>query len=151
MTYQTQPGTIAHRAVEHLRRQPAGAELPTALLCEAIEVDSGNFKTLMGPALRHGAVRARRADTGRSLVWSLGDGTPLDVEQDEPLRPAAPSVFQLAGPVPEVVPEAAFDAKLHLDGDLDLYGLVELEDGGYRITRDNLARLKQLITWASPA
>lgn len=33
------------------------------------------------------------------------------------------------------------------DGDLDLFGLVELENGGYRMPREALARLRKFIAW----
>lgn len=79
MTYQTQPGTLAHRVVEYLKAQPPGTELSTAAIAEAIDCDSSGFTASMATVVRDGIVRRRFTPHNRRvLLWSLGDGTPLD-------------------------------------------------------------------------
>jgi hypothetical protein len=40
-----------------------------------------------------------------------------------------------------------FNAAAWADGDVDLYGIIELDDGGYRLTPAMVAKLKRVITW----
>lgn len=40
-----------------------------------------------------------------------------------------------------------FDACFWLDGDVDLHGLIELEDGGYRILAKDVRRLRERLAW----
>jgi hypothetical protein len=40
-----------------------------------------------------------------------------------------------------------FNAAAWADGDVDLYGLIALDDGGHRMTAAMVAKLKRLITW----
>jgi hypothetical protein len=99
MSYVPQTGTIAHRAIEHLKALPEGQEIATAVLGEAIGLDdSSSLTTFLVPAVLAGLVRKTRRHGSRMLWWSLGDGTPPeDHEQDTPLaRHPEP-----AGPVPK--------------------------------------------------
>lgn len=79
MSYTPQPGTVPHRAIAYLEKQPAGTEFSTAALCEELGVDTDGFSTSMGLARKAGLVRARKE--GRLLFWSLGEGQP---EENDP-------------------------------------------------------------------
>jgi hypothetical protein len=81
MTYRTQPGTLPHRFVEHLKSLPAGATVTTADMAEVLGQDANSITAWMVPARRHRAVIAeRRPGTGRTLFWRL----PTEAELAEP-------------------------------------------------------------------
>lgn len=52
--------------------------------------------------------------------------------------------YSLQAPAAE---QEEFKFTVHSDGDVDLFGVVELENGGYRLTRDMVAELKKFIAW----
>jgi hypothetical protein len=81
MSYQTQPGTMPHRAVEHLRGLPAGHALSSAELAQVMGTDPANLAAILGPVRRHGLLTTERVD-GRRIQWRLGDGTPLPQAAD---------------------------------------------------------------------
>lgn len=64
--------------------------------------------------------------------YSLGDGTPLSVAEDEVDEPQK------------------FNASLWADGDLDLYGVTELDGGGVRISPDGVRLLCRLLHGQGP-
>jgi hypothetical protein len=80
--------------------------------------------------------------------------------QELPSPPAAPAPAPVKASIPEgagaETEEAAkeqeeaveFNAALWLDGDLVIYGAIETEDGGVLIKKDQLDKLKRLITWS---
>jgi hypothetical protein len=80
---------------------------------------------------------------------------PISTRAAEPLPPpSAPAPIrtrpepQPEQPAPEDETEVVeFNAALRLDGDLVLYGLTELEDGGHMIAGENLAKLRKLLAW----
>lgn len=94
MNYTPQPGTLAHRIVEHLRAQPPGTTMTSVQLAEALDVDDSTYIIAsLVAAVKHGVVHKDwQADNKRLLLWSLGDGTPQpkpdDHEPDEPLNTA---------------------------------------------------------------
>ncbi len=95
MTYQTQPGTVPHRVIAHLRTLPAGATVSTADLCEALGVDDGAvISASMGPARKAGLVTGGALPgKGRTFWWSLGAGRPepdLD-DDDKPVQRRVPA------------------------------------------------------------
>lgn len=102
MIYTPQPGTIPARVLAHLQTLPAGAELASAPLGEAIGTNTTpDFGPLLAAAVMHGAI-VKRMD-GRLAYWSLGTGVPLAADPDDakPARrtvSAAPSTP--AGPAP---------------------------------------------------
>lgn len=168
--YQPVAGSVPQRAIEYMRGFAPGDEFPTATLCAALLTPSSTLITCMVKAKETGLVRVRKA--GKTSMWSLGDGStsappaavPGPAATWAPPKMVAPR-GEAAGPAPAPIPQppapspapmpaeeeaVEFDASLHLDGDLDLYGLIELENGGWRITRENLTRLKRIITWSSP-
>lgn len=152
MPYETQPGTLPHRVVEYLKRQPEGAEFATAVLCDAMDVTGGHvhgFPTVMAPARQAGLVKVRtKPGHGRTFYWSLGDGTPLQQEVKADPEGAAP---EEEGDAPAGEAMQEFQAAAWADGDVDLYGLIELDDGGFRMTPTMVAKLKRLIAWMPAA
>lgn len=141
MPYETVPGTVPHRALEWFKKQDRGTVVTTAVLGEALGVESNSFSAWLAPARKAGLLRAEtRKGEGRTLFWSLGDGTPEPDEEDAPADPAGKPAAQ-----------ADFYAAAWDNGDVDLYGVVELEDGGFRLTPAMVQKLKRLITWAVPA
>lgn len=73
MTYTPRPGSVADRALSHLRAQPFGAELSTSKLAEALGVQSFGLASAMQPALDAGMLLARqKGGHQRSpMFWSL--------------------------------------------------------------------------------
>jgi hypothetical protein len=122
--------TTAERVIQFLGTQtePVNSEQLAAQL--GVQVSNLTQSTRVVRDTRQ-VLAHRMPGRGMTLWWSL----PTEAEPAEPAEPTEPEEF---------------NASLHLDGDLDLYGLVELEDGGWRITRENLVRLKKLITWTAP-
>lgn len=78
-TYTPQPGTVAFRALAHLETLPAGAEIMTSALAEAIGAPALSVGPCLEPALRGRAVFRRQKDThARSpWWWSLTDHSSL--------------------------------------------------------------------------
>jgi hypothetical protein len=141
MPYETVPGTVPHRALEWFKQQPPGTVVTTAVLGEALGVESNSFSTWLSPARKAGLLQAEtRKGEGRTLYWSLGDGTPADEpEEDEDDR----GTVAASG-------EEDFHFCIHSDGDVDLHGLIALENGGYRMTAEMFAKLRRVTTWMPP-
>lgn len=95
-------------------------ELPAAT---GVQIDASELPEILAPEVDAGIIGCRRAGRG-VFYWAP--------ENDE-------------APVP-----ADFNAAHWADGDVDLYGLIPLEDGGHRMTREMVAKFKRLIAW-SPA
>lgn len=93
-------------------------ELPGAI---GVAVEADRLPDILAPEVEAGTLGLRRA--GRGVFYWAPAG-------DEP------------APVP-----ADFNAAAWVDGDVDLYGLIELEDGGHRMTPAMLAKFKRLVTW----
>lgn len=91
----------------------------------ALDITSGKLSSALRIPIRDGLIVARR--TAGSVHYSLGTGTP-EADQAPQFRIARWS-----------------------DGDIDLYGLTALEDGGHRLTRDQLQQLLDLIGPIQPA
>lgn len=91
MTYQTQPGTIPHRVVEHLKTLPPGTELSTTELAEAIGANHSGMSACLITAVSHGLLNSDTRPvpmTGRRIsYWSLGDGVPVEQPQAEEQEP----------------------------------------------------------------
>lgn len=117
-SYIPQPGTIPHRAIEHLRTLGPGAQLSTAALANDLDQPTESLTASLAVPRKRGALRAEKGANGRSMMWSLGDGTPEqpphDYEDDRPLktRASAPvakwqsSVFDVVAP-PAAPPDPA--------------------------------------------
>lgn len=88
MTHTTQPGTLPHRVVAHLRTLPPGTKVPTPVLAEALGCDAPSLSMLLETPRKHGVLAAERATTqGRPLLWSLGDGNPAGPAGDDEQPP----------------------------------------------------------------
>lgn len=83
MTYTTTPGTIPHRAVAYMQRQPRGTQISTIELCEALDISSASFASVMVGAVKAGLMKTEVRIEGRRVTyWSLGDGVPLAISND---------------------------------------------------------------------
>jgi len=80
--YNPRPGSIADRAMAHLKAHGLTANVP---LADAIDADSGAISASLSTAVRFGAVR--RETINGVLCWSLGDGAPPapDDHDDDPI------------------------------------------------------------------
>lgn len=133
MAYETQPGTIPHRAVEHLKTLPEGTALPTAELAAALDVEPTVFVQCMAAPRKHGLVAARQSEgRGRALLWSLGDGAAFEEAADADLTEE-----------PDVPRFCLWD-----DGDLQVWGIEANEDGSFTIPLETLGRIKARIAWS---
>ena len=64
------------------------------------------------------------------------------IRDGEAVERRTPGAVFYALPSP---PDKTFRAARWADGDIDLYGLVELDDGGFRLTPDMVAQVAALI------
>jgi hypothetical protein len=146
---QTQPGTLSHRVVEWLKTQPRGKTFSTAEICDVLGIDTSGFTTSMATAARMGLVARTAMPYNRRLVlWSLGNGVPVDDEGEAPPRTAwvkprdfdtvqPPKTEQPIAPKAAPKPEAQlappkFRAALWTDGWLQITlgeGVVVLKPG----------------------
>lgn len=87
MTYVAQRGSVAARVLEYLREQPEGFEISSLPLAEAVDADPSTVTVCLRPAVNAGQlVRFTKPGNAKLLWWKLGDGKPLVLERDEPLR-----------------------------------------------------------------
>lgn len=160
--YQPLKGSTVFRAIEHLKRLPEGAELPTVPLCEAIDAEPSCFSETMQKAVQAGLVRTHRATTqGRPHLWSLGNGMPdlpLDYRPDEKLPHTGDIVRTGVGmllpgvtgrePKP-ILPD--FKAALWTDGSLIMVGVEVRADGTVILGAKQTAQIRKLVAWTEPA
>ena len=102
-----EPRGIAAAAIAHLKTLPTGQWLASVPLADAVDTDCTTLSSSLAPAVRRGLVARSKIDG--LLRWSIGDGKPLPVEEDEELdeksarsRPASKALK-----VPQFVPKAA--------------------------------------------
>lgn len=76
MSYEPLKGSVAHRAIEHLKTLAAGVEIATGPLCDAIGMDRPDtLNAYMAPALAaHLVSRRIIPEKGRMNWWRLGAG-----------------------------------------------------------------------------
>jgi hypothetical protein len=89
MSYTTQPGTLQHRVVEHLRSLPPGAKVSTPDLVVLLDADPSCLAASLASPRKHGLLVAEQAKTmGRPMLWSLGTGAPQPAaaDADPPVR-----------------------------------------------------------------
>lgn len=142
MTYITQPGTIPHRVIKHLKSLAPGTELSSVEISDKLGLQNKGMTANLATALRHGALKSRRLDGIKFTLWSLGDGSALapvgdrDADDAEPLNPTPPappglvpnSIFALGRfikPEPELAKSASADAGMRIalwsDGTLEIH------------------------------
>jgi hypothetical protein len=97
----------------------------------------------------------------RETIWPPA-ATPQPTQAPAPAGMEWPSV-PADPPLPEEVetvdltevedeePAQEFDAAIWINGDLDLYGVIELEGGGCRILAKDVQRLRQRLAWLGDA
>jgi hypothetical protein len=105
--YDPQPGSVPFRVIAWLEQQPDGSEFTTSHIAEALGLLGPHLHTCLEPALRHGALHARRRDGHRTAPrwWSLSPRAPASVAVALP-RAAVPPPPPAAAPAPAAAPPA---------------------------------------------
>lgn len=104
-------------------------------LAEAIGVAPATLLSGIKSAIISGELVERRE--GCSVFYRLPGQEPGKASEPASKRTRAAKV-----------PKAEeFQAAAWADGDVDLYGLIPLDDGGHRMTPAMVLRLKKLIAW----
>lgn len=114
------------------------------------------FVEAPAPALQQPRIPVFKTDfSEKNLPPQHGDGTIIPAAAPPPTPPPTQAPAPQPDPAAEVHAdpgeEVPFNACLWIDGDLHLYGLVELEDGGYAIPAANLVKLCRLLHGQGPA
>lgn len=110
MMYEPQPGTFAARAVAYLRALPKGTEVASAVLADDLGQEPAQCCSLLATARDHGLLNARKKVGERVLLWSLGDGEPLQPEGLPGVEDDEGTAHKSAPPaVPGSVPGSVFD------------------------------------------
>lgn len=78
---------------------------------------------------------------GAMPQWTLTAVAP----SPQPTAPPAPAAADAS--IPQAASAADVTWNVWEDGDMDLHGLVELENGGYRMPAEAVARLRKFIAW----
>jgi hypothetical protein len=110
----------------------ANGEMRQGALAAAADLGVGTLIAAVKPGLRSGEIVDRRE--GRSVFYRLAEG--VEVAPAGEADAAEPGEFQAAA---------------WADGDVDLYGLIALDDGGHRLTPAMVLKLKRLISWMPAA
>ncbi len=124
--YTTQPGTIAHRAMEHLKALSAGTELSSVELADALGLEgSAAINNCLRAPEHHGLVRSRKVyrNSAHILVWKLSGGVEPLADKEPPLgrtatalrdAPKPPATVRV--PTPTSTPAPRFRAAMFSDG-----------------------------------
>jgi hypothetical protein len=121
MPYESQPGTIPHRVIEHLRSLPEGTELSLTDAALAMGWENARgLKSWLVPAVEGGAL-AFRIGGARMTFVRLGDGKNLYEREDDKTvahipATAVSSIFAFA----EQRKAAPFSTAEHSDGRLTI-------------------------------
>lgn len=99
--YTPHPGTIAARALAHLQAQPPGTELASAVLADALDIDSASVIPCLAAAISHGVL----ANTKRMglLYWRLGTGQPVTLQDRDADAPIQRTIPATAAPKPKAL------------------------------------------------
>lgn len=128
MTYAPKPGSVAARAMQLLVDGPMQA----VDLCAALGIKRTNLNGNIAAAVRAGLLALDLVD-GRAWI-KLSSAKPIVMRYEPPES------------TPTTPPDTGvFHACLHIDGDLDIYPTLALDDGGFRLTRDQVDRLCLLL------
>lgn len=104
--YVPQQGTLSAKVIDYLKSQPAGAQVPTQVLLDAIgQPDMKNIRSYMLPAIGAGLVSCTRVSGERSLQWSLAssdrpDGISQQHQASDATAATHDDLADLAGPAP---------------------------------------------------
>jgi hypothetical protein len=159
--------------VEQMRKQPERI-WSSPEVAGVMDVVQAALTAHLDPAIRHQVIH-RKLENGRCqyalkpfpvaeapaptptaaptwtapLMVAPRDGSDqIHVNPPPPPKPAPPA----EAPQPEEeVAASPFSFLIHDDGDVDMYGVIELEDGGVRMTPAMVAKLKRMITWMPAA
>lgn len=107
--------------IDAMKAQPEKSQWTATDCAKAMGVQECSLATRLLPAINRGWI-VKTDLPGRRVAYSL----PVQQEDDGPSE--------------------AFRCDLHGDGDLDLYGLIELENGGFRLTREQALQVRGLLT-----
>lgn len=156
MAYHPQPGTTPFRAVAWLRsmaKVSPGRKVSTVELCEAIGVETDCFTAYMASCRAHGLVHAEHQPGTKVLLWSLGEGQPVDLhaprERDEPLSQAVHVPERRGEMFPGVAANAPLPSEfraLEWDGHLLVTGM-EIRDGVAIFGPEQVLALKRHTDW----
>lgn len=120
------PGTVARSAIQYLMTLPAGTELPSGTLAEAIGHFSEGLGQYLGPSVSAGLLNRRKTGNGFAM-WSLGPNAAREIPPREapPAEAEDERVIQVsADAVPSIFAYAAqrgaapFAAAIYSDGRL---------------------------------
>ena len=115
--YEPRPGTVAFRVLAHLETLPAGAEVMTSALAEAINAEASQIQPCLELALKAGQVHRRQKDdhVRSPWWWSLTDHSGIPKVRARPAfvqphataaasAPTPPRVVQIPTAAPLVAP-----------------------------------------------
>lgn len=109
--YDPKPGSVPYRVIAWLEQQPKGSEFTTSQIAEALGLMGPQLHPCLEPAVRHGALHARRRDEHRTapLWWSLSPRAPASVAVALP-REAVPPPAPKPAAAPAATPAPAAPA-----------------------------------------
>lgn len=87
MSYAPQPGTVPHRVINWMKKQPKGEQFAAAVIADELGIEKTSVGGCLAPSVKHGAI-AKEVVDGIAL-YSLGDGVSIaieDIETDEILE-----------------------------------------------------------------
>lgn len=164
MTYTPKPGGGPAKLADYLGSKEPGYRVSNATASAIMCLPVASITNTLRPAVDAGFFLREEID-GKPL-YSLPDALATGAELgrvEQPEAEAAPTLLSLRGIAagcrveqPAEVPDLdealagatepePFHACLHLDGDLDLHGLIPLAHGGYRIEAADVGRLLRLL------
>jgi hypothetical protein len=161
MTWQPQPGTVPFRALAWLRENSDGKPVSTAVICDALGVDSNGFSTSMKPAVKAGLVKGEQLrGFGHAYFWTL-EAEPEqhaeDDEADDHAPASAADIVPRPGPLfpgvdttGAVLPNGPGFRALLWEGQLLATGM-EIRDGVAIFTPEHIDIIKRQVAWARPA
>lgn len=128
MTYTPHKGSTAERAITYLKGQGEGASVSSAVLADALDIDPQSLSGMLETPVKHGLLRkGRSVMDARIVVYSLGDGTPLEQPtEDAPIQRIVPAINGMVE-VAHRDPTPPFATALYDDGRL------LIEQGDHRV------------------
>lgn len=149
MSYTPKTGGGPAKLIDYLRTKEPGYQVTNSTAAAIMLLPISSITNTLMSAI-----------TAGMLLREFRDGKPLyalseSIRTAPPADAAAGAFAQLAdalesgadlGRADPAAPAAEpFHAMLHIDGDLDLHGLVELADGGFRVLAADVNRLARML------